>query len=81
MSLEVMVVQAHSYTSIVGGGNNAVILHYVSNDQPLRDGDVVCVDAGCELGSYTGTITRAWPVNGRFTEAQKENTRSGIGSE
>ena len=60
------------YTSIVGGGNNAVILHYVTNDQPLRDGDVVCVDAGCELGSYTGDVTRAWPVNGRFTKAQKE---------
>ena len=60
------------YTSIVGGGNNAVILHYVTNDQPLRDGDVVCVDAGCELGSYTGDITRAWPVNGKFTEAQRD---------
>ena len=60
------------YTSIVGGGNNAVILHYVTNDQPLRDGDVVCVDAGCELGSYTGDITRAWPVSGTFTDAQRE---------
>ena len=60
------------YTSIVGGGNNAVILHYISNDQPLRDGDVVCVDAGCELGSYTADITRSWPVNGKFTEAQKD---------
>ena len=48
------------YTSIVGGGNNAVILHYIANDQPLRDGDVVCVDAGCELGSYTGDVTQAW---------------------
>ena len=60
------------YTSIVGGGNNAVILHYIANDQPLRDGDVVCVDAGCELGSYTGDVTRAWPVNGKFTEGQKD---------
>ena len=60
------------YTSIVGGGNNAVILHYISNDQPLRDGDVVCVDAGCELGSYTGDVTRSWPVNGRFTEGQRD---------
>lgn len=59
------------YTTIVGGGNNAVILHYISNDQPLRDGDVVCVDAGCELGAYTADVTRAWPVNGRFTDAQK----------
>ena len=56
----------------MGGGNNAVILHYIANDQPLRDGDVVCVDAGCELGSYTGDVTRAWPVNGKFTEGQRE---------
>ncbi len=60
------------YSSIVGGGNNAVILHYVDNDQPLQDGDVVTVDAGCELESYTADVTRSWPVSGRFTEPQKE---------
>ena len=60
------------YSTIVGGGNNAVILHYTANDQPLNDGDVVCVDAGCELGSYTADVTRSWPVNGRFTEPQKQ---------
>ncbi len=60
------------YTSIVGGGENAVILHYISNDQPLKDGDLVCVDAGCEFSWYTADVTRTWPVNGRFSPAQKE---------
>ena len=56
----------------MGGGNNAVILHYVSNDQPLRDGDVVCVDAGCD-SSPTQVISPVREiVNGKFTEAQKE---------
>jgi Xaa-Pro aminopeptidase len=59
------------YTTIVGGGANATVLHYISNDQPLRDGDLVCVDAGCEFQYYTADVTRTWPVNGRFTEAQR----------
>lgn len=58
------------YTTIVGGGNNAVILHYISNDKPLEDGTLVCVDAGCEYGYYTADVTRTWPVNGKFTEPQ-----------
>ena len=60
------------YTTIVGGGRNATILHYVTNDEPLGDGDLVCVDAGCEYSWYTADLTRTWPVNGRFTEAQRE---------
>lgn len=60
------------YTSIVGGGSNAVILHYISNDAPLKNGDLLCVDAGCEYGYYTADVTRTWPVNGRFTEGQRE---------
>jgi Xaa-Pro aminopeptidase len=60
------------YTCIVGGGVNATILHYVRNDCALQDGDLVCVDAGCELDGYTADVTRTWPVNGRFTEAQRE---------
>ena len=60
------------YTSIVGGGDNAVILHYISNNAPLKDGDVVCVDAGCEYAWYTTDVTRAWPVNGVFTSAQRK---------
>ena len=59
------------YTPIVGGGNNAVILHYIENNAVLKDGDLVCVDAGCEYDSYTADVTRTWPVNGTFSEAQK----------
>jgi Xaa-Pro aminopeptidase len=61
-----------SYQPIVAGGANACILHYVTNDQPLEDGDLVLVDAGCELDMYASDITRTFPVNGRFTEAQTE---------
>ena len=60
------------YTTIVGGGENAVILHYIKNDAVLQDGDLVCVDAGCEFGWYTADVTRTWPVNGKFTPAQKK---------
>jgi Xaa-Pro aminopeptidase len=59
------------YPCIVGGGENAVILHYVSNSDVLMDGDLVCVDAGCEYGWYTADVTRTWPVSGRFSPAQK----------
>jgi Xaa-Pro aminopeptidase len=58
------------YTSIVGGGVNATILHYIENNSPLKDGDLVCVDAGCEYGLYTADVTRTWPVSGKFSEAQ-----------
>jgi Xaa-Pro aminopeptidase len=60
------------YTSIVGGGENAVILHYVENSDPLENNTLVCVDAGCEVLGYTADVTRTWPVSGRFTSAQKE---------
>ncbi len=60
------------YSTIVGGGVNATILHYIENQDPLRDGDLVCVDAGCEVDFYTADITRTWPVNGRFSPAQRE---------
>ena len=58
------------YTSIVGGGINATILHYIENCAPLKSGDLVCVDAGCEYGFYTADVTRTWPVSGKFTDAQ-----------
>ena len=61
-----------SYPSIVGGGDNATILHYSSNSETVGDGDLVLVDAGCEVHGYASDITRTWPVNGKFTEAQKE---------
>lgn len=59
------------YTTIVGGGVNATILHYIENDAPLLDGDLVCVDAGCEYQWYTADVTRTWPVNGRFSAPQR----------
>ena len=60
-----------AYTSIVGGGDNACILHYVENNQPLNDGDLVLIDAGCEYQHYAADITRTFPVNGRFSPEQK----------
>ena len=59
-----------AYSAIVGGGNNATVLHYVDNDQLLQDGDLVLIDAGCEQDCYASDITRTFPVNGKFTEAQ-----------
>lgn len=61
-----------AYNSIVAGGDNACILHYTENDQPLKDGDLVLIDAGCEFALYAGDITRTFPVNGKFTQAQRE---------
>ncbi len=61
-----------SYPSIVGGGENATILHYSSNSETIGEGDLVLVDAGCEVHGYASDITRTWPVSGKFTEAQKE---------
>ena len=61
----------NSYSPIVGGGANACILHYVDNNAPLVDGDLVLVDAGCELDYYASDITRTFPVNGRFSAEQR----------
>jgi Xaa-Pro aminopeptidase len=60
-----------AYEPIVGGGTNACILHYRENAQPLRDGDLVLIDAGCELDCYASDITRTFPVNGRYSPAQR----------
>ncbi|WP_028080591.1 Xaa-Pro aminopeptidase [Solimonas soli] len=59
------------YGSIVGGGENACILHYVDNGALLRDGDLLLIDAGGELHGYTADITRTFPVNGKFSKAQR----------
>jgi len=64
--------QAPAYTPIVAGGANACILHYVANDAPLKDGDLLLIDAGCELDGYASDITRTLPVNGRFSGPQRE---------
>ncbi|MFN2598971.1 MAG: Xaa-Pro aminopeptidase [Pyrinomonadaceae bacterium] len=63
---------APAYGTICGGGANATILHYITNDAPLRDGDLVLVDAGAEYQGYASDITRTFPVNGRFTAPQRE---------
>ena len=59
-----------SYSPIVGGGANACTLHYVENQAPLQDGDLLLIDAGCELDYYASDITRTFPVNGRFSPEQ-----------
>jgi Xaa-Pro aminopeptidase len=64
--------QFPAYSPIVAGGANACVLHYVFNDAPLRDGDLLLVDAGCELDGYASDVTRTYPVNGRFSAAQRE---------
>jgi len=64
--------QFPAYSPIVAGGANACVLHYVANDAVLRDGDLVLIDAGCELAGYACDITRTHPVNGRFSGAQRE---------
>lgn len=61
-----------AYTSIVGGGPNATVLHYITNDAELRDGDLVLIDAGAEYRGYASDITRTFPINGRYTKAQRE---------
>ncbi len=60
-----------AYSTIVGGGENACTLHYVTNGSKLRDGDLVLVDAGCELEYYAADVTRTFPVNGRFSKEQR----------
>ncbi len=60
-----------AYTPIVGGGGNACVLHYIENRDSLKDGDLVLIDAGCELEWYASDITRTFPVNGRFSAAQR----------
>ena len=64
--------QAPAYPSIVAGGANACVLHYVDNGAALKDGDLLLIDAGCELDGYAADITRSIPVNGRYSAAQKD---------
>ncbi|MEB3185049.1 MAG: aminopeptidase P N-terminal domain-containing protein [Cyanobacteriota bacterium] len=61
-----------AYNSIVAGGDNACVLHYTANNAPLRDGDLLLIDAGCSLSDYyNGDITRTFPINGRFSGEQR----------
>jgi Xaa-Pro aminopeptidase len=60
-----------AYTAIVGGGKNGCILHYIENNKKLNDGDLVLIDAGCEIQFYASDITRTFPVNGSFNTEQR----------
>lgn len=61
-----------AYVPVVAGGQNGLSIHYVRNDHELKDGELVLVDAGGEYGGYITDITRTWPVNGKFTDPQKD---------
>ena len=63
--------QRPAYESIVGSGPNATILHYRAGDRVMNDGELVLIDAGCELGYYASDVTRTFPVNGRFSDEQR----------
>jgi Xaa-Pro aminopeptidase len=63
---------APAYTSIIGAGVNATVLHYINNDGELREGDLLLIDAGAEYKGYASDITRTFPINGRYTKAQRE---------
>ncbi|MBI5658927.1 MAG: aminopeptidase P N-terminal domain-containing protein [Nitrosomonadales bacterium] len=64
--------QSPAYPCIVAGGGNGCVLHYAGNNAALEDGDLLLVDAGCEVEGYAADITRTFPVNGRFGAAQKD---------
>ncbi len=64
--------QFPAYSPIVASGPNACVLHYVGNDARMADGDLLLIDAGCELDGYASDITRTFPVNGRFSGPQRE---------
>ena len=64
--------QFPAYTSIVASGANACVLHYVDNDRRMRDGELLLIDAGCELDGYAADITRTFPINGRFSGPQRD---------
>lgn len=63
---------APAYTSIIGAGANATVLHYINNDGELKAGDLLLIDAGAEYKGYASDITRTFPINGRYTKAQRE---------
>ena len=68
-----------AYGSIVAAGRNSCILHYQQNDAVLKDGDLVLIDAGCEIDCYASDITRTWPVNGKFSRGTEGDLRVGAG--
>lgn len=63
--------RSHAYTPIVGSGANACILHYISNDHVIKNGEIILIDAGSEYEYYASDVTRSFPANGRFTAEQR----------
>ncbi len=61
-----------AYVPVIAGGRNALSIHYVRNDDRLKNGELVLVDAGGEVGGYITDITRTWPINGKFSDAQRD---------
>ncbi|MCB9193464.1 MAG: aminopeptidase P family protein [Flavobacteriales bacterium] len=64
--------RGHAYTPIIASGSSACVLHYIDNDKPCKDGDVILMDFGCEYGGYASDLTRCLPVNGKFTKRQRD---------
>ncbi len=64
--------RGHAYTPIIASGYSACVLHYIDNDKPCKDGDVILMDFGCEYGGYASDLTRCLPVNGKFTKRQRD---------
>ncbi|MCB0769495.1 MAG: aminopeptidase P family protein [Flavobacteriales bacterium] len=64
--------RGHAYTPIIASGYSACVLHYIDNDKPCMDGDVILMDFGCEYGGYASDLTRCLPVNGKFTKRQRD---------
>ena len=62
----------NAYPPIVAGGKNSCVLHYTKNNKVLNDGELILIDAGCESLGYASDITRTFPINGRFSKAQKQ---------
>lgn len=71
-SLKVQGVRDHAFMSIVAGGARATTLHYENNDQIVHDGELVLIDLGAAEGNYSADISRTFPINGKFTERQKQ---------
>ncbi|KAG8947635.1 hypothetical protein FRC04_010569 [Tulasnella sp. 424] len=61
-----------AYVPVVASGSNALMIHYTANNQVMEEGEMVLMDAGCELHGYASDITRTWPVSGTFTQPQKD---------
>lgn len=71
-SLKKQGVRDHAFTSIIAGGSRATTLHYDNNDQIVHDGEMVLIDLGAAEGKYSADISRTFPINGKFTQRQKE---------